>query len=546
MRLRTWLLLAILFVSCLTNPLSSQDEPIRFSSKASYVLLPVLVLDDKGIPLTNLGESDFLIEADAEKQPISSFEFPAEMQSLPGASSSTGSPEFSNFATEKPRHLTIIALDPQNTPLSERKPTNDAVLRFLAKSSQTREPIELVWFNNGKFEVIHRFSTDYSAIRASLERTTFPGDTNYETPIDTSKIIDMNDEMLRRVKRSLQDQERRMQQNVEDDKSGLLAQSLSTVAASYRAIPGAKTLLWVSHGFRLRQSEMSLENSRAESGRGSVTTPWQRAFLDLANANIAVYPIDARGLVAPNDMSDRSDVNSGIQDPRNPGGKASAQTKASHEFLAGMQWVAQETGGIAFTGSNGFENELDRAAADASGTYMLSFRVPQGAKPGWHPIKVSVQHKGVNIITRPGFWLEKKPRPSSDTIEAALTSPFPLTGLPVMVRWADVKPTAKGKSQIGFQVAVPSAMPTSPDFSQRKVSIQVRTAVFDSNEKPIAGTKRDINMDLDDAALQKLLKSAVSYSGVLELPAGEYEVVFAVKDNISGRVGSAVAPLTVK
>ena len=74
----------------------------------------------------------------------------------------------------------------------------------------------------------------------------------------------------------------------------------------------------------------------------------------------------------------------------------------------------------------------------------------------------------------------------------------------------------------------------------------MRTAVFDSDQKAVAGTKRNIDMDLDEANEQRLMRSAVIYSGDIGLPAGEYQVAFAVKDNICGRVGSAIAPLTVK
>jgi len=67
--------------------------------------------------------------------------------------------------------------------------------------------------------------------------------------------------------------------------------------------------------------------------------------------------------------------------------------------------------------------------------------------------------------------------------------------------------------------------------------------LFDESQKPIAGMKREIERDVDSAEAAKLMKSAVSYSGVLELPAGNYEVVFAVRDNASGRVGSVLASL---
>jgi VWFA-related protein len=530
---------------------AAQEKPAepKFSSKASYVLLPVLVTDNKGVPIYDLKQEDFIVKADKDPQPIASFEAPPKITRTIHPPVAAAAPvEFSNIGSERPRHVTIIALDPKNTPFNELKPTNDAVLHYLTKSIGSNEPIELIWFNDGKIEILRRFTTDYAALADVLEKTKFPADTNYEIPIDTSKMVDMGDLLLRKSKMLLREQERQMQRRVEEDKANLLAMSMMTTAAYYRAIPGPKTLLWVSHGFRLRQQTPVLSDggTMANSGRGTPTTLWENAFKELANANIAVYPIDARGLAAPNDISDKSDVDSTVME--GPGSRVTAQVKANFEYVSALNWIAAETGGIAFTNSNGFETAIDRAIADSQGAYMLSFRVPTNFKPGWHPIKVQLQRKGIQVVTRPGFWLEKgKSRNNAETIEAALSAPFAMTGLPVMVRWTEVKqPNAKGKSQIGFQVAVPSAMPTSPDFSQHRVSMQVRAVAYDHDQKPITGTKRDITMDLDETALQKLMKSAVSYSGSLELPAGEYEVAFAVRDNVSGRVGSAMASLTVK
>src|SRR5690242_16459952 len=89
----------------------------KFSSKASYVLLPVLITDSKGVPVYGLKSEDFVVEADKTVQPIASFD-PPQRVSAPVASAvaQPSTVDFSNINIERPRHLTIIALDPRNTP----------------------------------------------------------------------------------------------------------------------------------------------------------------------------------------------------------------------------------------------------------------------------------------------------------------------------------------------------------------------------------------------------------------------------------------------
>jgi len=85
--------------------------------------------------------------------------------------------------------------------------------------------------------------------------------------------------------------------------------------------------------FQAAPSRTSFERrcTLANSGRENPREPWQIAFRDLANANIAVYPIDARGLVAPRDIADKSDVDSTILGVK--GERIAAQVKVNLEYV---------------------------------------------------------------------------------------------------------------------------------------------------------------------------------------------------------------------
>ena len=51
--------------------------------------------------------------------------------------------------------------------------------------------------------------------------------------------------------------------------------------------------------------------------------------------------------------------------------------------------------------------------------------------------------------------------------------------------------------------------------------------------------------NLSAEAVAKMRVQGMKYSSDLPLPAGDYQVRFVVRDNVSGRVGSISAPLTV-
>src|SRR3954462_3304851 len=97
-------------------------KPLTFSSKAQYVLVPVIVTDKSQAAIKGLKKEDFTILENGKPQPISSVE-EINTASAPAQIRKTASPdqEFSNSLDSggQAHRISIIALDLINTPLQD-------------------------------------------------------------------------------------------------------------------------------------------------------------------------------------------------------------------------------------------------------------------------------------------------------------------------------------------------------------------------------------------------------------------------------------------
>ncbi len=79
------------------------------------------------------------------------------------------------------------------------------------------------------------------------------------------------------------------------------------------------------------------------------------------------------------------------------------------------------------------------------------------------------------------------------------------------------------------------------------MELDVFAVVATSGAKSAIGDpiQHTMKATLSPETLAKVRVQGLKYSSDLPLPAGNYEIRFVVRDNVSGRVGSISAPLTV-
>lgn len=134
---------------------------------------------------------------------------------------------------------------------------------------------------------------------------------------------------------------------------------------------------------------------------------------------------------------------------------------------------------------------------------------------------------------------------SSQSMEMAyaLASPFDATGLPVTVQWQGVTANG-GNRKVAFSLTLPGTAVTVDTAGKNHFSLEMAGTV-DRMGAPAGSFSQRLQGDLPPAALDQLRASGAGYQNQFDLAPGQYVVRFVVRDNLSGRVGSVSAPLTV-
>lgn len=154
-------------------------------------------------------------------------------------------------------------------------------------------------------------------------------------------------------------------------------------------IPGRKNLIWVTSQFNLSAANLKR----------------------LIDANVAIYPVDAIGVMA-------------LASP--------SQRKARHDQLLSF---AAPSGGVVFFDRDDFEVGIQQAMRDGLVSYTLGFYpASEDANPTVHQLRVRVTRPGVTLRYRTSYDLKAPPPPSAspvaDLVEA-LNRPVDATVIPV-------------------------------------------------------------------------------------------------------------------
>lgn len=148
----------------------------------------------------------------------------------------------------------------------------------------------------------------------------------------------------------------------------------------------------------------------------------ERAIRALNEADVAVYPVDARGVTTPAPFqADRASYGKRSKPPR-----AAAPPDYNYETLESL---AEETGGRAFHHINDLNTAVEEAVADAQVSYSLAFYPSTGSLDDtYHRLEVSVARPGVTLRYRPGYRAASAAAVSPALAEA-VSNPIALAGI---------------------------------------------------------------------------------------------------------------------
>ena len=153
-------------------------------------------------------------------------------------------------------------------------------------------------------------------------------------------------------------------------------------------------------------AEMQAQRAQ-QSLQGMLMDRLRFIFAAANRSNTSIYTLDPRGLAASEfDIADAVS----LEDDR----------RALTESTDMLRILAGNTDGRALVGSNDPVPGLKQMLRDSSAYYLLGYTSTEKPRDGkFHPIKVSVKRKGVDVRSRSGYWAY-----SDDDVERASTPSF--------------------------------------------------------------------------------------------------------------------------
>jgi VWFA-related protein len=529
-----------LLFSNVSQSQTSANAP-TFTARSELVMVPVIVTDNYGVHIHNLKKEDFNLLEDGKLQPLVSFEEFQESTRSPQRVSARPT-EFSNHLLKdaSPTQLIILVFDMVNTPIQDQNYARKELLEYLSDSSGRVSPMCLVAFTRRGIKVIGDFTTDPKTLAAGLKNL----------PPERQLVEEASREALPADRKLAALRQRQLEADQQREATELHTAVLITLQAMQQlaqycaGLPGRKSMIWATDGFPFSISEMEetikIVGPHSDS-LADVSDLYRKTWKILNDAQVAVYPIDARGLDNP------LLVNVEVSKPA--AGFVDHNMWKSSETHGTFQQFASATGGKAFYNTNDLVNSFQVAADDNRSYYILSYHLDrQGKKPGWHRLEVRVRQSGINVRARTGFFLNSNPSPISEKndLELAMGSPLDYTGIPITGLWQKVEPpTTEGKRKVVFVLTMPADFATIDESDHNHLVVEFVAIARTLTGVDVDQMSKTVEGHLNPDSVQQVRFNGLDYRGSLTLPPGEYTVRFAVQDHLSGRTGSVAAPLTI-
>jgi VWFA-related protein len=513
---------------------ATTSTPQTFSSRSELVLVPVIATTSDGVPARGLSRDQFHIFQDGVQQRIVSFE-EVSPELLTQITGNPNKSEFSNIDSElsRPRRYVILVLSSiRGTPKTVQD-ARDAVLAFLDRIAGRNLAVALVWSDSSSATILQDFSTDPKVLSAAVRRVrniqngvrdwrtgTSKNDrgasanSDFMSHLSEPKTGDdaAIDVLAGRIAQALDAAFQEQYSSFRTSQSeGHTVSTLTALARYYEGIPGRKSVIWVG------------APAMPYPGYGDNYWKTEVMFEALANANMAVYPIDA---------TMTTDMISGF-----------------HQDVTNMINVAERTGGTYIFHGYDLLKTIDRAVADSAHYYMLSYRLQRGTRKGWHKIKVAVDSPHVRIRTRSGLFVGEVPRPAEvppdQDITDALRSVLPYTGISMTAKWLSQRHTPNAPTQIRFELLLrPGAM--TLDQADNHTAVQFVIDFRDVSGRSVSRISQLVEGCPSATTVKALRTVGFVYKNSVTLAPGHYSVKFVVRDDLSGRIGSLTAPLDVE
>jgi VWFA-related protein len=561
-------------------PQQSTHPPLRVVRQ--MIQVDVVAKDRNGKPVTGLKQSDFKLYDEGKLENIAWF----SMETKESRSQETQLRElppnsYTNMIEQKAGvagNVTIILLDYENTRQQDVIFARNQLVKLLHQM-QPNDRVAL-YALAGRLYVLHDFTSDMASLLRAIDHYWTPDsvDASYENrrPVFGSATTDQaNDAFINLGNQRFSDFAA-----INRVQSTTIA--FEGIAEHVMRIPGRKNLIWISSAFPIGigldkevinsadtalqadaspvgipSSAYTLSNNVGKGpnsgGEGLYVQETRlfsqevdRAIRALGGANIAIYPVDARGLIGAWGDSDPTSRDS------HPTGPTTFQAQGYRSELFAnsfdtMNTLAERTGGTAYYNTNDIGGSISKAMDDARVSYMIAYYPDHDDWKGkFHRLRVTTTRPGVTLHYRSGYFAQPpdyvENLKTSQVWKTALSSPLDATGVGVSVH-VEPKVALEARTMVMEVVVNEADLSLGHEGDRTTGRLEVVLAQYDKEGVPVASETSEVKMDLTRETYSKARKEGLHFGRILPISAKAAEVRVFVRDTKSNAIGSVSLPV---
>jgi len=527
-------------------------SPVK--SLTRLITVDVVATDSHGDPVRDLKQNDFQVfDEHGGEQKIARFEFidtsVSPASPAPGALP-TGPHIYSNLEAARLKvPPTAILLDALNTSLFRQMQVRRDMILFL-KSLPADTPVAVLLLGH-EVHLVQNFTTDPKLLHAAVDQA-HRADSALQAPNPqddansaSMTVQNMSPNAPASLIETLQDFESEQYLDLMDQRVDETADAMRTIAKYLSGYPGRKNLVWFSESFPIWIEPTEGFGSDPFRGSTSYVDKVREAADALTDAEVAVYPVDARALEGPASYSATS---SGPADG-DLGGALSREDTLRINSQATMEEVAEETGGKTCENTNDLAGCVQRALKEGSAYYELSY-YPENIKWDGHFQKITVKtpRHGVKLAYRRGYFAASPAMPGragkpDELLKEACNDPLPSTAIDMTVEPLAPREVAGQPPEPRYLLTIsPTALSLGAVGGPRQLSLQMAICEYNPKGNSFTLFPQDLSRPVSDATLanwqQHGIRNIFDYGAKPEDP----RLRFAVLDVPTGITGSVDVP----
>ncbi len=514
---------------------------VKFQATSQLVVEVVTVKDKSGKTVPGLTAKDFTVTENGVPQEIKFFEY----QSLPAATAPSAAPVAAVPPIEQPkvqpvtqnqiapetpgdlryrnRRLLVLYFDMTAMPVPDQLRAVAAAQKFIRAQMTPADLVALMNFSSGAVKVMDDFTDDRDRLLNSLEKMILAEqgldeDADDDSSSDTGAAFGQDDSEF----------------NIFNTDRQLSA--IQTAATMLGHLNEKKALIYFASGLRLNGVDNQAQ---------------LRATINAAiRANVALFTIDARGLVAQAPLGDATHGSPGGLAMYN-GGSALAMMNGFQRSQDTLYALAADTGGKSLLDVNDLTVGIVQAQKAISDYYIIGYYTSNTTLDGkFRRINISVKDVVAKLDYRQGYFAGKQfskftAADKERQLEDALMLGDPITELTIALE-VNYFQLNRAEYYVPVVMKIPgSELARARRGGAERTLIDFIGEIKDEYGSTIQNIRDKVDIKLSGETAAELSKRPIEYDTGYTLLPGTYTIKVLARDDETGRIGTYQAKFVI-